>query len=48
MAQEQTECGNCRATGEVFRDKDKCRKCKGECVVEENKTLEVYIPRGSR
>ena len=41
-------CGNCRGTGEVFRDKDRCRKCKGQCVQEEKKVLEIYIPRGSK
>lgn len=32
----------------VFRDKDRCKKCKGTCVQEEKKVLEVYIPRGSK
>jgi len=42
------DCGNCKATGDVFREKDKCKKCKGERVLEEKKMLEVYIARGSR
>jgi len=48
MTQDHVECGNCKATGEVFKEKEKCRKCKGERVLEEKKVLEVYIPRGSK
>ncbi|KAI4254611.1 MAG: hypothetical protein LQ352_002992 [Teloschistes flavicans] len=39
---------NCQGTGKVYKDKDKCKKCKGERVVEEKKVLELYIPRGSK
>lgn len=48
VTQENVPCGNCKSTGKVYRDKDRCRKCKGECVTEEKKVLEVYIPRGSK
>lgn len=48
VTQEQVPCSNCRMTGHVFREKDRCRKCKGACVTEEKKVLEVYIPRGSK
>ncbi|KAF8451833.1 DnaJ C terminal domain-containing protein [Terfezia claveryi] len=48
MTQDNVECGNCKTTGEVFKEKEKCRKCKGERVLEEKKVLEVYIPRGSK
>jgi DnaJ-class molecular chaperone len=48
VTQEQVPCSNCRSTGQVFREKDRCKKCKGECVTEEKKVLEVYIPRGSK
>lgn len=48
VTNENVPCGNCRSTGQVFRDKDRCRKCKGECLTEEKKVLEVYIPRGSK
>jgi DnaJ family protein A protein 2 len=47
MTQENAPCSACKATGEMFREKDRCRKCKGTCVVEEKKVLEIYIPRGS-
>lgn len=48
MTQEQIQCGSCKGTGGVFREKERCKKCKGECVLEEKKVLEVYIPRGSK
>jgi DnaJ family protein A protein 2 len=31
----------------VFKEKDKCRKCKGKRVTSEKKVLEIYIPRGA-
>lgn len=40
-------CDSCSSTGSTFRDKDRCRKCKGRRVLEEKKVVEVYIPRGS-
>ncbi|KAI5806973.1 hypothetical protein EDC01DRAFT_699917 [Geopyxis carbonaria] len=48
ITQETVACGSCSGTGEVFRDKDRCKRCKGACVVEEKKVLEIYIPRGAR
>jgi DnaJ family protein A protein 2 len=46
--QEQAVCGNCEGSGSVFKDKDRCKKCKGKRVVQTRKMLELYIPRGSR
>ncbi|KAJ9663290.1 DnaJ-like protein xdj1 [Coniosporium apollinis] len=48
VTQETTTCGTCKGSGKVFKDKDKCKKCKGAKVVEARKVLELYIPRGSR
>jgi DnaJ homolog subfamily A member 2 len=45
---QQTTCNNCRGTGKVYRDKDKCKLCKGNRTVEKRKHLELYIPPGSR
>ncbi|KAK9368266.1 hypothetical protein V1509DRAFT_623561 [Lipomyces kononenkoae] len=42
-----TKCPVCSGRGEILKEKDKCRKCKGERVVEQSKILEVYIPPGS-
>ena len=48
VTQANIPCANCRSSGQVFREKDRCKKCKGLCVQEEKKVLEVYIPRGSK
>ncbi|KAI9858362.1 MAG: hypothetical protein M1830_006337, partial [Pleopsidium flavum] len=32
----------------IFKEKDRCKKCKGNRVTEERKVLEIYIPRGSK
>ncbi|KAI9774762.1 MAG: hypothetical protein M1839_001629 [Geoglossum umbratile] len=41
-------CNSCNGTGKLFKEKDRCRKCKGDRVVEEKNFLEIYIPRGSK
>lgn len=43
-----TTCGNCDGFGKVYKDKEKCKKCKGKRVVEKKKILELYVPRGAR
>ncbi|KAK7544793.1 uncharacterized protein J3D65DRAFT_610762 [Phyllosticta citribraziliensis] len=43
-----TTCGNCDGFGKVYKDKEKCKKCKGKRVVEKRKILELYVPRGAR
>ncbi|KAI4119564.1 MAG: hypothetical protein LQ345_000561 [Seirophora villosa] len=48
VTQETVICNPCKGTGKVYRDKERCKKCKGERVVEEKKVLELYIPRGSK
>lgn len=48
LTQEIIQCSTCKGAGEVYKDKDKCKKCKGNRVVQEKKMLELYIPRGSR
>ncbi len=32
--------------GEVIRDRDRCKKCKGVKTVEEKKILEIFIEKG--
>eukprot|EP01088_Endostelium_zonatum_P018189 TRINITY_DN5736_c0_g1_i1.p1 TRINITY_DN5736_c0_g1~~TRINITY_DN5736_c0_g1_i1.p1 ORF type:complete len:441 (+),score=114.25 TRINITY_DN5736_c0_g1_i1:127-1449(+) len=44
----QTACKACNGTGETIREKDKCKKCKGQRVVEDRKTLEVYVEKGMK
>ena len=48
ITQETSVCSFCKGSGNVFKDKDRCKKCKGEMVVEQKKVLELYIPRGAR
>ncbi|KAL8837513.1 MAG: hypothetical protein Q9170_002506 [Blastenia crenularia] len=48
VTQETVMCNSCKGTGNVYRDKERCKKCKGDRVVEEKKVLELYIPRGSK
>lgn len=39
-------CPVCHGRGQVFRDKDLCRRCKGKCTQEVKTLIEVYIPKG--
>ncbi|TID18557.1 DnaJ-domain-containing protein [Venturia nashicola] len=48
VMQETVQCGACDGRGQAFKEKDKCKKCKGKRVVQTKKMLELYIPRGSR
>ncbi|KAI9820983.1 MAG: hypothetical protein M1832_003455 [Thelocarpon impressellum] len=48
VTQEMMVCNTCKGAGNVFKEKDRCKRCKGERVTVENKALEIYIPPGSR
>jgi DnaJ homolog subfamily A member 2 len=48
MTSHESECANCHGTGSVFKEKDRCKKCRGACVVEKTELLELYIPPGAR
>ncbi|CAK7567128.1 MAG: DnaJ-like protein xdj1 [Sporothrix epigloea] len=48
IRQEVLPCDNCEGTGMYYKERDRCRKCKGKRTVAESKALEIYIPRGSR
>lgn len=48
VTQERVICDHCSGTGKFFKDKDKCKKCKGKQTTSEKKVLELYIPRGAR
>jgi DnaJ family protein A protein 2 len=41
-------CGNCQGSGQIIPEKHRCKKCKGNKVVESKNVLELYIPRGAR
>jgi len=42
----QTACPDCNGEGEIIRDKDRCKKCKGKKTVIERKVLHVPVDRG--
>ncbi|KAF4119736.1 DnaJ-like protein subfamily A member 2 [Geosmithia morbida] len=47
MSRETVLCDHCAGAGFTFKEKDRCRRCKGKRTVQEKKVLELYIPRGS-
>ena len=48
VTQERMICEACEGNGKVFKEKDRCKKCKGKRTTPEKKVLEIYIPRGAR
>ena len=48
VTQERIVCETCSGSGKIFKEKDKCKKCKGKRTTSEKKVLEIYIPRGAR
>ncbi|EPE04273.1 hypothetical protein F503_01277 [Ophiostoma piceae UAMH 11346] len=48
IRQEVVPCDNCEGSGMHYKEKDRCKKCKGKRTTEETKALEIYIPRGSQ
>lgn len=48
VTQERMICESCTGVGKMFKEKDKCKKCKGKRTTSEKKVLEIYVPRGAR
>ncbi|KAJ7086075.1 hypothetical protein B0H15DRAFT_356503 [Mycena belliarum] len=46
LAASRVPCSNCEGAGEKIREKDRCKKCKGEKVVKEKNRQEVVIEKG--
>jgi DnaJ family protein A protein 2 len=46
IQQMQHVCADCKGSGEVISEKDKCGQCKGQKVVQDKKTLEVHVEKG--
>jgi DnaJ family protein A protein 2 len=44
----QTVCPDCNGEGQIINPKDRCKKCLGKKVAEEQKILEVHIDKGMR
>ncbi|KAM4062296.1 DnaJ domain-containing protein [Hirsutella rhossiliensis] len=47
MRREAVLCDHCQGSGSLYKEKDRCKRCKGKKTVQEKKVLEIYIPRGS-
>ncbi|KAF2014855.1 hypothetical protein BU24DRAFT_442087 [Aaosphaeria arxii CBS 175.79] len=48
VTQETVTCSTCSGSGKLFKEKERCKKCKGKKVNEAKNVLELYIPRGAR
>ena len=42
----QTVCPDCQGEGEIIREKDRCRRCKGKKTIVERKVLHVHVDKG--
>ncbi|KAJ7962068.1 DNAJ protein [Quillaja saponaria] len=42
----QHVCPDCRGSGEVISEKDKCPQCKGSKVTQEKRVLDVHVEKG--
>ena len=47
VARDTAACDRCQGSGNYYKEKDRCKKCKGKRTVQETKPLEIYIPRGA-
>lgn len=47
VSSKYVECNSCNGRGELFREKDRCKKCNESGLVEETKILEAFIPKGA-
>ena len=43
----QTVCPDCQGEGEIIRDRDRCRSCKGKKTIVERVILEFDVPPGA-
>lgn len=48
IQQMQTTCPDCKGEGQVMNEKDKCKACKAEKTLPEEKILEVVIEKGMK
>jgi len=46
IQQMNTVCPECRGSGEMISDKDRCPSCRGNKVAQEKKVLEVHVEKG--
>ena len=43
VQQMQSQCDDCGGSGDFIREKDRCKKCKGKRLIEQDHKLEVLI-----
>jgi len=48
VQQMQGKCSSCMGTGEFVKAKDRCKKCEGNKLVEEQKNVDIYIEKGMK
>lgn len=46
-SQTRGACDDCRGTGEIINENDKCKTCNGKKVNKEKKILEAAIDKGA-
>ncbi|KDQ57245.1 hypothetical protein JAAARDRAFT_35864 [Jaapia argillacea MUCL 33604] len=46
LATSRAQCSDCEGEGEKLREKDRCKKCKGETTVKEKTRQEIQVERG--
>lgn len=46
LSSSRAPCSDCHGTGNTYAEADKCTKCNGECIIDEEKVLEVPIEAG--
>jgi len=46
LSSSRAPCSDCHGTGNTYSEADKCTKCNGECIIDEEKVLEVPIEAG--
>lgn len=45
-SQSQGPCTDCRGEGTVYPEKDRCKKCKGDKVLDVEKIIEIPLEKG--
>lgn len=46
LSSSRAPCPDCRGEGMSYAKEDKCKKCNGNCILDEKKTLEVVVEPG--
>jgi len=46
LSSSRAPCPDCRGEGMTYAKEDKCKKCDGNCILDEKKTLEVVVEPG--